>query len=239
MARDHAGMKRLRQQRNLAREALLASGSADFKPMTSARWVHLERQRNGVILVQIEHDTLKGVSSEMMLWWFRNLGQTTQWNGIDFSGPEISVYHLWHHRDHVAVTQLSDGADGETNRGFRKSAKSRIQEVFNDYRSKVDAEATTIELNDAEFTLIVSQFGMTVAKLAHHYNAEGNDLRFFTESHIGSRLPVVGPLFNWLILPWLYSLRKGEEWIRHNIEESGQTEKFVPVLYKYHLEIEK
>ena len=38
-------------------------------------------------------------------------------------------------------------------------------------------------------------------------------------------------LTNWLVLPFLYSRASGENWIRHNIEETGRTEDIAPVLY--------
>lgn len=102
------GFGRLGEQRRrlLARRALERAGTVSFKPVTSAKWVNVETTRTGMIRVQIEHETIRRVTPEMMRWWFENLSGSTTWNGIDFTGPQISHYHLWHHRDHLAVTPV-------------------------------------------------------------------------------------------------------------------------------------
>jgi len=53
----------------------------------------------------------------MLKWWFKNLAGTTTWYGKDFSGPEILNYQLWHHRDHIRVTPVTDAPDGTKNIG--------------------------------------------------------------------------------------------------------------------------
>jgi len=89
---------------------------------------------------------------KVMRWWFENLATTTMWNGVDFSGPEVSFYHLWHHRDHVAVTPLTKGRNGEVNNGCTFGAKSMIQEQFNDYHERIRATVITTRLDNQEFT---------------------------------------------------------------------------------------
>ena len=63
----------LRRRRLLARDALERAGTVAFKPVSSAKWVDVEVSRYGGIRVQIEHDTIRGVTPEMMRWWFENL----------------------------------------------------------------------------------------------------------------------------------------------------------------------
>ncbi|MFF2778589.1 hypothetical protein ACFVU3_27175 [Streptomyces sp. NPDC058052] len=69
--------------------------------------------------MHIEQDEMKGCTPEMFQWWFENLAGTTTWNGEDFSGPEILTHHLWHHRDRICITSLTDAPDGTKNKGFR------------------------------------------------------------------------------------------------------------------------
>ena len=107
--------RKLRARRLLARNVLERIGHVNFKPETSAKWVAITCSWDGSIRVQIEHDNIKGVTPDMMRWWFENLDMTTKWNGVDFSGPEVSFYHLWHHRDHVAVTPLTTELNNKVN----------------------------------------------------------------------------------------------------------------------------
>lgn len=221
----------LRDQRLRARAVLERLGRAEFKPETSAKWVDVKRSLNGRIRVQIEHDTIKGCAPEMMRWWFENLAATTTWNGNDFSGPEVSHYHLWHHRDHVAVTPVTSGVDGAANHGFAAGATSVIREQFNDHHERIKARVITTRLDDTEFTFIIKKFDITVGKIVHLYHQTDAGLRFYAETQIGVRIPIIGPILNWLLIPWLYSKKTAEHWIKHNIEETGQTEAILPPLY--------
>lgn len=220
----------LREQRLRAYAVLQRLGRTEFKPETSAKWVDITRSWDGSIRVQIEHDDIKGCTPAMMCWWFENLAATTTWNGEDFSGPEVSHYHLWHHRDHVAVVPLQDSVAGGRN-GFALGATTMIREQFNDYRDKINATVTTTRLDDGEFTFVIKRFGLTAGRIVHLYHQTDDGLRFYAETEIGVKAPLLGPLFNWLVLPFVYSKATASHWIRHNIEETGQSEIVVPPLY--------
>jgi hypothetical protein len=216
----------LRERRLRARAVLERLGRAEFKPESSAKWVDVTRSSGGTIRVQIEHDTIKNCTPEMMRWWFENLAATTTWNGHDFSGPEVSHYHLWHHRDHVCVTP--ETTDGQ---GFAEGATTVIREQFNDLHERINARVVTTRLDNTEFTFVIKKFGVTVGTIVHLYHQTDDGLRFYAETLIGVQIPIIGPVVNWLILPRIYSRKTAEHWIKHNIEETGQTEVIVPSLY--------
>ena len=157
----------LRARRLLARDALDRAGTLAFKPVTSAKWVNIDVRRDMSIRVQIEHDTLRGVTPEMMRWWFENLAGGTTWNGVDFSGPTVSHYHLWHHRDHIAVTPLTYGP--ARNPGFAVGSRGVIDEQFNDYRDRIHAEVITTRLDEEEFTFEIRKWGQMVGSIVHKY----------------------------------------------------------------------
>lgn len=50
---------------------------------------------------------------------------------------------------------------------------------------------------------------------------------------IGTRLPLIVRLLNRLIRRFAISERFLRAWIVHNVEESGETEKFVPRLFEH------
>jgi hypothetical protein len=227
--RTPSGGRGLRASRLAARSALECTGRLDFKPVSSAKWVNIKRAWTGKICVQIEHDTVHGCTPQMIRWWFENLGRTTTWNGANFDGPKVSFYHLWHHRDHVAVTALDPGSAG-----FSVGTRTRIHERFNDYNEEIRVEVTTERLDDEEFTFTGKLLGQQIVKVIHLYSPEGDGSRFYAETQTGFDTPLLGWLFNWLLLPRVYSRRTGEHWIRHNVEETGRSEGVIPALYRHH-----
>ncbi|MEH3130146.1 MAG: hypothetical protein PGN27_09340 [Mycolicibacterium neoaurum] len=219
----------LRERRLRARAALERAGTLAFKPVSSAQWVNVQTLRSGAIRVQIEHDTLRGVTPQMMRWWFENLAGSTTWNGVDFTGPQVSHYHLWHHRDHIAVTPRSStsapGAEITVGTTFT------IDEIFNDFHDRIHATVTTTRLDEEEFTFDIIKAGVRVGRIVHLYGPVPGGLRFYAETTIGfdsgpARIANVGrPLF--------YSARTAENWIQHNIEETGRSEDILPQLYSH------
>lgn len=218
----------LRRRRLLARAALERAGTLAFKPVSSAKWVDVDVSRTGRIRVRIEHDTIRGVTPEMMRWWFENLADTTTWNGVDFGGPQISHYHLWHHRDHIAVTpRPAAGVNTEIATGTTFT----IDEQFNDYRDRIHATVTVTRLDDEEFTFDIHKAGVRVGRIVHTYGPTDGGLRFYAETTIGFDRGTLA--FANLVRPWFYSARTADHWIRHNIEETGRSEDVIPQLYAH------
>ncbi|KAJ5217910.1 uncharacterized protein N7498_000009 [Penicillium cinerascens] len=217
----------LREERLRARKALERAGKLPFKFVSSAKWVDIERSWTGRIHVRIEHDTVRGCTPEMIRWWFENLGQRTTWDGIGFDGPEISFYHLWHHRDHVSVIPLT----GKNNKGFAVHKSSQITEQFNDHHKKIKVDVWTERLDDKEFNFVIKKIGLTGVRINHFYSGENDGSRFYVETIAGLGIPFVGWIFNWIFLPFVYSKRTAEHWIAHNVEETGRSESIIPVLY--------
>lgn len=214
-----------------ARNALEKAGRLAFKERSSAKWTDISRSWNGTVLVQIEHDRVKDVTPEMIRWWFENLARTTNWNGVDFSGPEISFYHLWHCRDHIALTPLNSVPGGPENHGFQQGADSRIEERFNEVHFHVHTVMHTTKLDNHEFTFLITAGGIPFGRITHLYEQEEDGCSFYAETEMGSRIPVIGWLINWLLLPFVYNKKTAWNWITHNVEETGRTEDVLPILY--------
>lgn len=223
----------LRQQRLLARQALERAGKLAFKRESSAKWTNVSVDRRGVLLVQIDHDNLAGVTPEMLRWWFENLAGTTTWNGQDFTGPEILNYHLWHHRDHIRVTPLTNAPDGTINNGFRVGARSRIDEQFNDYRDRIHQTMLTTVLDESEFSFTILGPGDRPAgRITHRYAPVPGGVSFYAETAVNFDVPLVGPLLNRVAGPRVFSRATADHWIRHNIQETGRTQDILPTLFQ-------
>lgn len=223
----------LREQRLLTRRALQRAGKLAFKPVSSAKWADVSVDRRGALLVRIDHDDLQGVTPPMLKWWFENLAGTTTWNGADFTGPEILNYHLWHHRDHIRVTPMTDAPAGTRNTGFRIGARSRIDEQFNDYRDRVHQVMHTTVLDESEFTFhILGPGDRPAGRITHRYAPVPGGVSFYAETAVDFQTPLVGPLLNRVMGPMVFSKSTADHWIRHNIVETGRTQDILPVLYK-------
>lgn len=94
----------------------------------------------------------------------------------------------------------------------------------------------TTVLNENEITFNIKKFGLTFGKIKHLYSSSEGNLEFYTETIIANDIPILGFLLNWLVVPFFYSKRTAKHWIKHNIEETGQTEKILPILYKKYAE---
>ena len=225
-------MDDLRQKRLIAREALYNAGKPDFKNDGSAKWEDFYVDDHGRMFACVQHDDLKNCTPEMIKWFFEHLGCCTTWNGIDFSGPQVSIYHLWHHRDHVAVTPLT--SVGETpNLGFQKDAMSRIHELTNEVNDVVYYEMKTVELSEHEFTFFVMKNGEPTGHVKHVYEPNGKGgSTFYCETEVGLMDgSKKSDMINKVLVPKLYSKQQGMEWIHHNIQETGRMQDILPVLY--------
>ncbi len=221
-------LQALREKRLIARDALYAAGKQDFKNQGSAKWADFTIDEKGRMIAMVQHDDVADCTPEMIQWFFEHLGCCTTWNGIDFSGPQVSIYHLWHHRDHVAVTPLSDAA-GKKNLGFLQGADSRIHELTNEMNDIIYYEMNTVCLDTHEFTFNVMKNGKATGHVKHVYEPNGKGgCTFYAETMVGVE---EGGFINKKIVPKLYSKQQGMEWIHHNIEETGRMQDILPVLY--------
>lgn len=91
----------------------------------------------------------------------------------------------------------------------------------------------TTVLNDNEFTFDIIMFGMRCGHITHLYEKVENGCSFYAETEIGFKTPIIGWLFNWLILPFIYNKKTAEHWVKHNIEETGRTEDVLPIIYAH------
>jgi hypothetical protein len=191
----------------------------------------VERLPDGRLRAWIRHDTMKGVTPEILRWWFEHIDGFTTFNGEDFSGPEVPVYRYWHPFDHIAVSwaRRVRGPDGHLAPG----SVIYIQEnIGARYPVRAKARVTRFDEEAFNFDLLLGGL-IRVGSLDHEYAAVEGGCSFYTHLLIGTTLPLIGSLLNWAIRKMAFSDALVRAWILHNIEESGETEKFVPKLFTH------
>ena len=138
---------------------------------------------DGRIQATVEHETLRGVSIEMLRWWWENIDGTTTWNRNGFEGPPVPVYRYWHPFDHVRTTWVRKkyGPDGRLAAG----SMIRIEEILGG-RFPVQIGARVTRLDDSAFDFEVRFAGVVRGGvLDHRYEPTGDGCSFVTRLTLG------------------------------------------------------
>ena len=205
-----------------------------FGPMKSPDSAEssFEQLPNGQLHARIWHETMHGVTPRMVRWWFENSDTSTHFNGQDFTGPPVPVYRLWHPYDHIRC-RWSHRVYDESGR-LAPGSVIEIEENLG-ARYPVRAKARVTKFDDSAFNFDVLLGGLIPAGyLLHEYAETEGGCSFYTEMLLGRDVPLLGRLANALARRFAGADEDFvRAWIVHNIEESGETEKFVPKLYEH------
>jgi len=192
-----------------------------FKPVSSAS-AGVETLNDGRKKFWIKHDVLKNVTPRMLAWWFGHLE-----GDVEIQGRRFPRYRVWHPLDHVYARYVRRAPDGSVGPGAQLAL---CEYLGRNPRYKIEAVSTIEKLDETGFIHNVIQGGVRIARMEH----------VFTESVDGMRdenclivpgTPRLGPLAR-LLTPFLFPDGKGQAWLKHNIEEMGTLENFLPELYE-------
>lgn len=179
---------------------------------------------NGLLVLTIRHDIIRGVTPKMLAWWFHHLGEPMQ-----FAGKTHQRYLVWHPIDHIHWEIARHGPDGSTGQG----AYFRIVESFGAKSEHyIDSIEYVEKCNEEGLTLVKRILGIEVFRLAHMFTPVSGGTQYDSIMKVGINIPVVGRIFNRLIRPLVFSDESGRSWLQHNIEEVGNFEFFLPELYR-------
>lgn len=193
-----------------------------LRPLGSAD-TGIERMADGRTKYWVRHDILKGVTPPMLAWWFRNLEGT-----IEFGGRRYNRYRFWHPRDHVHASYARRRPDGTVGPG----ARIRLIEVLGrDRRFLVDTTSHIERLDEGGFVHNPEFLGRTgLARMEYAFTATPAGTLFENSLIVGSAAawyPIVRPL----LVGHFFTEAHGQAWLRHNVEEVGMFENFLPGLY--------
>jgi hypothetical protein len=185
----------------------------------------VERLADGRLRFSIRHEILAGVAPAMLVWWFNNMNGTLRIGEVD-----VPRYRVWHPRDHVALTYLRPGLDG---RNFSTGARIHIQEFFGaDPRYRVDVVDDVGFLDETGFNHSLSVAGRRVASMDYTFTPVAGGTRYENSLTVGVDRPaLLRLLVNQAIRPWVFPEHMGRAWLKHNVEEVGNFQFFLPALY--------
>lgn len=193
-----------------------------MKPLSSAE-TRLTHRTNGTLELTIEHATVQGVSPEMLHWWFQGVHLD-----MALGGQTLPRYRVWHPQDHIALFKPRLAPDGSAGEG----ASFRIVEVFGrDSRFQVDSVEYVEKLDATGIRLLKFIGGVRVFSLEHWFVRVPGGTRYESQLIAGVSSPALATLLNRLLVPRAFPEQMARAWLKHNVEEVGNFEHFLPALY--------
>jgi 2-polyprenyl-6-methoxyphenol hydroxylase-like FAD-dependent oxidoreductase len=186
-----------------------------LKPLSSAE-TSSETLPDGRVRLRIRHPRIRGVTPAMLAWWFRNIEGT-----ISIGGRRYPRYHIWHPVDHILFEVARRGSDGSVGPG----ARFHIVEAFGGDPANLIDVVLGVEKLDEE-GIVLSRRAL---RLHHRFTPVDGGTQYDTELTAG--ISLFAPLTR-RIVGHAFPEEKRRAWLRHNVEEVGTFEEFLPDLYR-------
>jgi len=194
-----------------------------MKPVESAE-TRFENLDDGRLRCSIVHEVLRDVTPEMIVWWFKHME-----GDVEIEGQRIPRYRAWHPIDHVRVRYPRLADDG-SNMG--PGSQIHIQECFGgEPRFRVDVVDDVLRLDVGGFVHVHRRAGLEVARMEYTFERVPGGTRYRNSLCVGTQAPIVRYPINRLLRPRLMPDAMCRRWLRHNVEEVGNFEFFLPALY--------
>jgi hypothetical protein len=193
-----------------------------MKPLESAKTA-VRTLDDGRLEFTIRHDILRGITPAMLGWWFRNIEGT-----MEYRGRTYPRYLVWHPIDHIHYRLASPAPDGTAGPGSRFF----IAEAFGarpEYL--VDSTADIPKNDETGLTLVVRKFGLEVMRLEHTFHPVPRGTLYLSQMRVGTTVAPIRYFLNPWIRRTLFTEARGRAWLKHNVEEVGNFEFFLPTLY--------
>lgn len=191
------------------------------KPVSSAR-SGVDILNDGRVHCWIEHETIRGVAPEMLVWWFRNLEGTVTIDGVSYNR-----YRVWHPRDHLFAKYAKKNADGTVGVG----SVIHLAEMLDarpDYLVHIYTEIT--KLDETGYIHQPRRHGLKLAEMKYEFERVNGGTGYKNSLTVGFR-GLLGKLLNPLIRRLVFDEARGWAWVKHNVEEVGNFEFFLPKLF--------
>jgi hypothetical protein len=196
-----------------------------MKDVSSAK-TSSERLADGRMIHRIEHELIRGVTPEMLVWWFRTFPTAR----LSWNDDLVSMYRVWHPRDHVRCTVVRKPFDRADGPGVSTGAIVIIIERLGPTVTRTRARVA--QMDETGLRLVVRKLWIRVGGLHHTFERTTEGTLYRSELVVGSTLPGIGKLVNALVRRRFFPPAVGEAWLKHNVEEVGNFQFFLPQLYE-------
>lgn len=211
---------------------LLSPGPIERDPPRQLPWVMPDHRQalkqvsytsGGIIEIEVEHPLLKGVSPEMVAWFYRQLPIST----IEYLGETYPLYHFFHPTEHGTIWIEEPASDGSP--GMGRGAIVARDEWFGPYDSR--GSARLVSFSSDGMVALAKVAGIQFGRIQHHFIAAEGGTQYRLEARIGSDLPLLGPLLNFYLRKRIYHPAMIEQWLRHQVEEVSTLPFLLPQIY--------
>jgi hypothetical protein len=183
----------------------------------------VEYTADGTLKVRIDHALLAGITPEMVSWFYRILPIST----IEYRGVTYPLYHFFHPTEHGTIWIAEPASDGQPGMGL--GAVVARDEWFGPYDSRGAAKLTVF--SDAGMVAEARVAGIQFGTIQHSFTATEGGTQYRLDAHIGTDLPLLGPLLNLYLRKQIYHPAMVNEWLRHQVEEVGSLPFLLPQIY--------
>ncbi len=207
---------------------------------------NINQRSNGQFTVVLNHPLLRGVSSEMIAWWFRNFTRLSVIleDTPKYEGKTVPAYLLWHPSDHFGASLLGRTAtDGAPVPGV---TKIRVQEAMQyeryGWRYPVNTELTVFYCAADGWAMgrRIPLLGPVMMLRIHFKDVFQNDRLIGVHYHYEITIGVSGDSFVSRALNKRVTSAFDTEffaaWCTHNVIEVGVFENFLPALFEQRCE---
>jgi hypothetical protein len=211
----------------------------DLKP-TASTLFDIHQKPNAQFCVVLNHSLLRGVTSEMIHWWFLNFPnlRVRLENVPDYQEKTVPGYLLWHPYDHCSATLKGKlGPDGTSQPGAKIHIKEVMQYKTYGLKYPVDTALSIFYCAGDGWAMgkVVPLLGKVMCLRIHFKDVfEGDQIvgvHYHYEVVIGaSANNPLARAFN-RKLTSKFSPEFFEAWQLHNTIEVGTFENFLPALY--------
>src|SRR5215207_7397564 len=194
-------------------------------PLRPAQSAHttVEILPDGRRRILIRHADLRGVTPEMLAWWFAHVE-----GEMEYAGRRWPRYLVWHPLDHIAYEVVKRTPEGDVGPG----ARLHVREAFQRNPRTLLDTIVDVERIDAEAAIISrSVHRQRILGLVNTFERTPTGTRYVSEMTIGMA-NVAGSLgVNRALRALILGGPTALAWARHHIEEVGNLEHFLPGLF--------
>jgi hypothetical protein len=193
-----------------------------LRPAESAE--HQITNDSGQLIITITHAPLRGVTAEMLQWWFRHVAGT-----MSYAGGIWPRYLVWHPLDHISYDVVRPAVDG----GVGPGAKLHIVEALG--RNSADLLNIRVrvdEIGEGRAVIAKRVLGTDIVCLENEFADSLAGATYNTRLRIGDHGPLGRLLLNHIARHRAFPPTRIQRWVRHHIEEIGNLENFLPDLFR-------
>lgn len=209
------------------------------KPVSSSHF-DIHQKDNGQFCVVLNHALLRGVSAEMLQWWFLNFTRLkVRLRDIPgFEGQQVPAYWLWHPVDHLSA-KLSGtlGPGGIAQQGCSIQIREAMQYDRYGWKYPVDAKLKVSYVGPDGWAMgkVLPLIGPVMMLRINFKDVYENGQHVGVHYHYEV---VIGATGNSPVARFINKRITGEfgpeffaAWQRHNVIEVGTFENFLPALF--------